>query len=78
MAPDLVNHKRGRSEPQSSNQEWNSKARERLPVWKTLSVINERLQDDKLSVKVEARDDKMLVTYDPFETGSGYVSPAVI
>ncbi|WP_256477629.1 hypothetical protein [Bradyrhizobium sp. C-145] len=43
-----------------------------------MSVINERLQDDKLSVKVEARDDKMLVTYDPFETGSGYVSPAVI
>ncbi|WP_165405749.1 hypothetical protein [Bradyrhizobium genosp. SA-3] len=41
------------------------------------SVISERLQDDKLSAKVDAKGD-MLVTYDSLETGSGYVSPAVI
>ncbi|MGY3473669.1 hypothetical protein [Bradyrhizobium ottawaense] len=43
-----------------------------------MSVSNERLQDDKLSAKVDAKDDKMLVTYDPLETGRGYVSPAVM
>ncbi|WP_407114472.1 hypothetical protein [Bradyrhizobium sp. LMG 9283] len=29
-----------------------------------MSVSNERLQDDKLSAKVDAKDDKMLITYD--------------
>ncbi|MEZ2143463.1 hypothetical protein AAE026_14420 [Bradyrhizobium sp. DN5] len=42
-----------------------------------MSVITERLQDDKLSAKVDAKGD-MLVTYDSLETGSGYVSPAVM
>lgn len=32
----------------------------------------------RLSAKVDAKDDKMLVTYDPLETGSGYVSPALM
>jgi Nucleotidyl transferase AbiEii toxin, Type IV TA system len=43
-----------------------------------LPVINQRLQDDKLDAKAEAKDDKILVNYDPLETGSGYVSPAVM
>ncbi|MGL3210697.1 nucleotidyl transferase AbiEii/AbiGii toxin family protein [Bradyrhizobium sp. BR 1433] len=55
--------------------------RERLPVWvrdQALPVTNQRLKDDKLNAKAEAKDDKIFVTYDPLETGSGYVSPAVM
>ncbi|WGD50959.1 hypothetical protein QA641_36155 [Bradyrhizobium sp. CB1650] len=43
-----------------------------------MCVINEPLQQDKLTTKIDAKDDKMPVTYDPLETGSGYVSPAVM
>lgn len=83
IAPDLVNKNEENPVPQSRSQsrKWSDKARERLPVWvkeKALPVINQRLQDDKLSAKAEAQDDKIFVTYDPLETGSGYVSPAVM
>ncbi|MGY4473519.1 hypothetical protein [Bradyrhizobium sp. USDA 3364] len=43
-----------------------------------MCVINERLQQDKLSAKVDAKDDKILVTYYLSETGRGCVSPAVM
>ncbi|UWU75675.1 hypothetical protein N2603_37675 [Bradyrhizobium huanghuaihaiense] len=43
-----------------------------------MCVINEQLQQDKLTTKVDAEDDKMLVMYDPLETGSGYVIPRTL
>ncbi|MGY4335361.1 hypothetical protein ACVWW3_000267 [Bradyrhizobium sp. LM2.9] len=83
IAPDLVSTSEDNPVPQSRSQskKWSDKARERLPVWvkeKALPVINKRLRDEKLSAKAEAKDDKIFVTYDPLETGSGYVSPAVM
>ncbi|MGY2811964.1 hypothetical protein ACVIHF_008694 [Bradyrhizobium sp. USDA 4506] len=83
IAPDLVNTNDDNPVPQNRSQgkKWSAQARERLPVWvrdQALPVINQRLKDDKLNAKAEAKDDKIFVTYDPLETGSGYVSPAVM
>jgi Nucleotidyl transferase AbiEii toxin, Type IV TA system len=83
IAPDLVNANDDNPVPQNRSQskKWSAHARERLPIWvrdEALPVINQRLQDDKLDAKAEAKDDKILVNYDPLETGSGYVSPAVM
>ncbi len=65
----------------SQSKRWSAQARERLPVWvkeKALPVIEQRLEEDKLKAAAEAQDDKIFVRYDPLETGSGYVSPAVM
>lgn len=83
IAPDLVNTNDDNPVPQNRSQgrKWSAKARERLPIWvrdEALPVINQRLHDDKLNAKAEAKDDKIFVNYDPLETGSGYVSPAVM
>ncbi len=83
IAPDLVNTNEDNPVPQNRSQgkKWSAQARERLPVWvrdQALPVISQRLKDDKLNATAEAKDDKIFVTYDPLETGSGYVSPAVM
>lgn len=83
IAPDLVNTNDDNPVPQNRSQgrKWSAQARERLPIWvrdEASPVINQRLHDDKLNAKAEAKDDKIFVTYDPLETGSGYVSPAVM
>lgn len=83
IAPDLVNTRDDNPVPQTRSQskKWSTQARERLPVWvkeKALPVIKQRLEEDKLSATAEAQDDKIFVRYAPLETGSGYVSPAVM
>ncbi|WFU26751.1 nucleotidyl transferase AbiEii/AbiGii toxin family protein [Bradyrhizobium sp. CB1717] len=83
IAPDLVNTSDDNPVPQNRSQskKWSDKARERLPGWvkdEALPVINQRLSDDKLSAKAEAKDEKIFVTYAPLETGNGYVGAAVM
>ncbi|WP_439366236.1 nucleotidyl transferase AbiEii/AbiGii toxin family protein [Bradyrhizobium sp. DASA03005] len=83
IAPDLVTTSDDNPVPQNRGQgrKWSAHARERLPIWvrdEALPVLNQRLQDDKLNAKAEAKDEKIFVTYDPLETGSGYVSSAVM
>jgi hypothetical protein len=83
IAPDLVKTSDSNPVPQTRSQgrKWSDEVRDRLPNWvreKALLVIRQRLEADKLSAKAEAKDDKIFVTYDPLETGSGYVSPTVM
>ncbi|WP_338319781.1 nucleotidyl transferase AbiEii/AbiGii toxin family protein, partial [Bradyrhizobium ottawaense] len=83
IAPDLVKTSESNPVPQTRSQgkKWSDQVRERLPIWvkeKALPVINQCLENDKLSAKAEADDDKIFVRYAPLETGNGYVSPAVM
>ncbi|WP_342734160.1 nucleotidyl transferase AbiEii/AbiGii toxin family protein [Bradyrhizobium sp. B117] len=83
IAPDLVKTSESNPVPQTRSQgkKWSDQVRERLPVWvkeKALPVVNQCLENDKLSAKAEADDDKIFVRYAPLETGNGYVSPAVM
>ena len=83
IAPDLVKTSESNPVPQSRSQgkKWSDQVRERLPVWvkeKALPVISQCLENDKLSATLEANGDKIFLKYDPLETGSGYVSPAVM
>lgn len=83
IAPDLV--KTGESNPvpqtRSQGKKWSDQVRERLPVWvkqEALAVINQNLENDKVTAKAEADGDKIFVRYAPLETGNGYVNPAVM
>lgn len=83
IAPDLV--KTGESNPvpqtRSQGKKWSDQVRERLPVWvkqEALAVINQNLENDKMTAKAEADGDKIFVRYAPLETGNGYVNPAVM
>jgi hypothetical protein len=82
LAPDLVDTSEDNPIPptRSQSRRWSREVRERLPIWvkeKALPTIEARLATDKLSAKVAVERDKLLVTYVPLETGSGYVSPTV-
>ncbi|MFK4535231.1 hypothetical protein ABIA00_003414 [Bradyrhizobium ottawaense] len=58
----------GPSEPQSKQKCQRARTPPVCVKEKTLCIINERLQQDKLTTKIDAKDDKMHVTYDPLET----------
>jgi hypothetical protein len=83
IAPDLVKTTESNPVPQNRSQSkrWTEQVRERLPVWvkdQALATIRKALANDKLNAKAEADGDKIFVTYEPLETGSGYVSPSVM
>lgn len=83
IAPDLVKTSESNPVPQTRSQgkKWSDQVRERLPVWvkqEALAVINQGLENDKLTAKADADGDKIFVRYAPLETGNGYVSPAIM
>jgi hypothetical protein len=83
IAPDLVKSSDSNPVPESRSQgrRWSDHVRERLPVWvkdQALPTIEGALASDKLTAGLRVDDDKLYVTYQPTETGNGYVSPSVM
>lgn len=69
--------------PPSRSQEkrWTKAIRSRLSKWvgrDVLPVVEARLAAQRLSARVTADDDKVVIEYEPIAAGSGYVKPAVI
>lgn len=83
IAPDLVKSSDSNPVPQTRSQgkRWTEQVHERLPCWvqeQVLPTLEQRLADDQLNASLRVDGDKLYVAYDPLESGSGYVSSAVM
>lgn len=82
IVPDLVGDS---PEPLPSNRSqekrWTRAIRSRLSDWvreSVLPLIGAALASQRLSVRPQAQEDKIVIDYEPLATGSGYVRPAVL
>lgn len=82
FAPDLVGDV---AEPlpatRSEEQRWTKSIRKRLPIWVSetaLPIIAAHLLETGAPGIAEAEAEKILISYEPLATGSGYVRPEVL
>ena len=82
IAPDLVSAADDGLPPSRSQADrWSKAIRGRLERWvadEALSTVRKHLQNDRMTARVSAQKNKVTISYEPHEEGTGYVRPEVV